>query len=1081
MMAVSEMVKHAFPPHIQRLGEQDMDFGAVYDFEIDAGLIRAFVDDADEHSTYEVEVDFGNPLSISSTCACDRFVRDGHCRHLWAMLRYADGVIRRKPKLLLSLMKTAAGLGLIHAPAGEKKSREKPPEPKKPDWQRRIEKLQANPYYQPALLHPHLPQPLPADRTIYYRFEVFVGEYGQEHDAHVTVCTRKQLKNGQYDDPKQLGNSDWWTASPDPADRAIRKLLVARGHSAFGGTDPTSGKAIPLSVHAFDPILKQICDTGRALVQTKELYAATDETRPLTWDADEPYELCIESYFADNQVHFIARVRRGDTSFDVDTLEGPIKREYLLANQTRLIRLRSAMSFNVFNAIRDAFPISAPAETARDILDHLLATTILPEIVPPAGLLEPLDRPLTPVLSISKHPHSPNDLRATVQFAYGDLQFDSTLNARSKILQLDGQDRLLNRRVRDEAAALQQLTELQLREESLSYRLAPKRLNEVVCALTRAGWKVQAEGKLYRSARSIDIRIESGIDWFDVHGKADFDGQHVAFPQILEALRKGENSVTLGDGSVGLMPEDWLRKYAGFNAAGEIEGDVVRFKPTQVMLLDAMLSQLPAVDFDRQFGAAREQLTTFEKVEAIDPDDTFVGTLRPYQREGLGWLHYLGKFNFGGCLADDMGLGKTIQVLALLESRRRAKSGPSLVVAPRSLMFNWKAEAEKFTPYMRVLDHSDPNRVKGTDHFQHYDLILTTYGLLRTDAAIFKDFEFDYAILDEAQAIKNATTASAKAARLLRARHRLVMTGTPIENHLGELWSLFDFLNPGMFGTNSGFKLLAGAGDAKEDRAIIARTIRPFILRRTKKQVATDLPDRIEQTLFCELDPKQRKVYDQLRDHYRAALLKSVDTVGINKSQIVILEALLRLRQAACSPAIIDPKHANVPSAKIDTLLDQVTEAIDEGHKVLVFSQFTSMLALVREKLSAAGIVHEYLDGQTRDRQARVERFQSDPKCQVFLISLKAGGVGLNLTAADYVFLLDPWWNPAAEAQAIDRTHRIGQHRTVMAYRLIARNTVEEKVLELQRTKRELADSIIGDGEKLSGAVTREDLALLLS
>ncbi|HEY7115431.1 MAG TPA: DEAD/DEAH box helicase, partial [Tepidisphaeraceae bacterium] len=336
---------------------------------------------------------------------------------------------------------------------------------------------------------------------------------------------------------------------------------------------------------------------------------------------------------------------------------------------------------------------------------------------------------------------------------------------------------------------------------------------------------------------------------------------------------------------------------------------------------------------------------------------------------------------------------------------------------------------------------------------------------------------------DEAQAIKNAASESAKAARLLKGRHRLALSGTPVQNHLGDLWSLFEFLNPGMLGTSSVLSMSGGASRAidGETRGILARALRPFILRRTKEQVAKDLPEKLEQTIYCELEPAQRKHYEELKNYYRANLLDLVAKQGMNKAKIQILEALLRLRQAACHPALIDKAKVAEPSAKLDTLLARLDEVVDEGHKALVFSQFTSFLAIVKKRLDKQKIKYEYLDGKTRDRQARVDRFQGDDKYRLFLISLKAGGVGLNLTAADYVFLLDPWWNPAVEAQAIDRTHRIGQTRQVFACRLIAKDTVEEKVLALQQSKRQLADAIINADNSLLTSLKREGLELLLS
>jgi SNF2 family DNA or RNA helicase len=480
-------------------------------------------------------------------------------------------------------------------------------------------------------------------------------------------------------------------------------------------------------------------------------------------------------------------------------------------------------------------------------------------------------------------------------------------------------------------------------------------------------------------------------------------------------------------------------------------------------------------------------LTTFAGVRAAGESETFKGRLRDYQREGLGWLQFLRQYSFGGCLADDMGLGKTVQVLALLDAATASR--PSLIVVPRSLIFNWKQEAARFTPRLRVLDHTGGERMDKWTDFKNYDVILTTYGTLRRDAPFIKEVHFDTVILDEAQAIKNANTDSAKAVRLLKADYRLALTGTPVENRLSDLWSIFEFLNPGLLGSASVFRSELGRKSGTEEDGLsdeesmrlLSKALRPFLLRRTKEQVARELPAKTEQTIYCELQAEQRRLYDELRDHYRNALLGRIDSIGIEKSRMQVLEALLRLRQAACHPGLIDKERTDQASAKLESLIPQIAELIEEGHKALVFSQFTSLLDIVRKRLAKEKIAYEYLDGRTRDREARVRKFQEDENCRLFLISLKAGGLGLNLTAAEYVFLLDPWWNPAIEAQAIDRTHRIGQSRHVFAYRLIARDTVEEKILDLQRTKRRLADAIITADNAVLAGLTRENLELLLS
>ncbi|WP_161602395.1 DEAD/DEAH box helicase [Tautonia marina] len=651
---------------------------------------------------------------------------------------------------------------------------------------------------------------------------------------------------------------------------------------------------------------------------------------------------------------------------------------------------------------------------------------------------------------------------------------------------------VIHRDVPAEQAAAIRLFEVGFREskdhlvDPGTLELPAKRLGLVVRELVAEGWQVEAEGEVIQPVGEFKLSVTSGIDWFELDGAVDFGGQSVPLPEVLAAARRGEDRITLADGSVGVLPEDWMKKYGMLVDLGTEKDGILRFGFAQASLLDALLASQPNVKVDEGFRRARKQLHEFEGVRALDAPEGFEGELRPYQREGLGWLDYLERFGFGGILADDMGLGKTIQVLALLQHRKVSEKaeGPALAVVPRSLVFNWLEEAAKFTPELRVLDYTGRGRPQMRETFDEYDLIVTTYGTVRTDAAELSKIEFDFVILDEAQSIKNATSQAAKACRLLKGKHKLAMSGTPIENHLGELWSIIEFLNPGMLGSATAFKGLTGASAGQDEgaRAGLAKALKPFILRRTKSQVVKDLPEKTEQTLYCTMEPAQRRIYEELKAHYRHALLRKGSS-DLNKSKIEVLEALLRLRQAACHPALINgEQYGEEPSAKLDMLLPQLAEVVDEGHKALVFSQFTTFLGLVKDALDQEGLTYEYLDGRTRNRAQRVERFQNDPDCPIFLISLKAGGLGLNLTAAEYVYLLDPWWNPAVEAQAIDRSHRIGQTHNVFAYRLICRDTVEQKIVDLQQQKRELADAILNaDNRSIIKSLSRDDLEFLLS
>lgn len=653
-------------------------------------------------------------------------------------------------------------------------------------------------------------------------------------------------------------------------------------------------------------------------------------------------------------------------------------------------------------------------------------------------------------------------------------------------------------------------------EPKLGHQILTENLKWAVVDLYKAGWEVQALDRTYRAGAALNVSTTSGIDWFEVSGEVRFGDASAKLPDLMEAIENNRGMVKLDDGSFGVLPEAWLTKYAGLfklaktgadnknqSKASGTHQDTLHIQHNQIGLLDALLETMPEVRFDKTVTDARKKLQGLGKVKAKKPTRAFKGKLRHYQEEGLGWMQALQQAGLNGCLADDMGLGKTVQVLAMFEARRAEKQKnakkkdaapipPSLLVVPTSLLDNWQRETQKFAPKINLLNFTGPNRKtpigkKSIDQYlKPYDVVLTTYGHLRTDAGMLSQMNFDYAVLDEAQAIKNEATTTAKAARIIRADHKLAVSGTPIENSLKELFSLFSFLNPGMLDDVGWGQRATGSSPSGTDmldveRKMLAKAVRPFILRRTKTQVAPELPDRTETTLFCELPTEQRKLYDDLREHYRIQLADQVNKVGLNRSKIQVLEALLRLRQAACHPALIDPKHADMPTAKFELLNQHLHEIMSENHKALVFSQFVGMLSIVREPFDAEGIPYAYLDGKTKDRQAEVDRFQNDPDTRLMLISLKAGGVGLNLTQAEYVFLLDPWWNPAAEAQAIDRAHRIGQSRHVMAYRLIAKNTVEEKVLELQNSKRDLADAIISADNSVIQNLSADDLQMLLS
>lgn len=835
-------------------------------------------------------------------------------------------------------------------------------------------------------------------------------------------------------------------------------------------------------------LLPAICASGRVRLAGDEERA----TDILAWDDGPPWELTLGIEADQDSATWRLKgwLVRGDERIPV---QAPVLLVPggLFVTATTISRFEDFDAFPWVGLLRRENGIEVPSGEEHDLVDRLLDMPALPRLELPDELklqevsLEP--KPTLLVHPPAKSRWQQDRLKGEVLFDYDGTAIRGS-SAQWAIVQRS-ENRCLIRHRELESEYWNQVQDagfrrlVDQRRGQHDVEIPARDLGSAVRTLMQQGWTVRAEGKRVRQPLDIQFQVQSGIDWFELHANIDFDGVRVGFPELLAALSRGDSTVVLDDGSLGILPEEWLRRYGLLAGLGVAEGDHLRFSTVQVGLLDALLSTQPSVDFDQRFLEIRDRLSRFEGVKPLSEAADFHGQLRPYQRDGLGWLQFLEEFQFGGCLADDMGLGKTIQMLAHfhLRRKRKGKKLPSLVVVPKSLMFNWRQECERFTPSLSVLEYSGLDRARLRDDFGKYDLILTTYGTLRRDVLSLKEQEFDYVVLDEAQAIKNSGSQVAKAARLLRSQHRVALSGTPIENHLGDLCSIFEFLNPSMLGRSSAFRLHAADPADRETRRILADGLRPLILRRTKQSVASELPEKLEQTIHCEMGPEQEALYNELRDHYRDSLLGLIDEQGMAKAKMHVLEALLRLRQAACHPALLHKGTADDPSAKLDALCPQLQELLDEGHKALVFSQFTSMLAIVRQHLDKQGIVYEYLDGQTRDRKERVERFQADPNCGVFLISLKAGGLGLNLTAADYVFILDPWWNPAVETQAIDRAHRVGQTRPVFAYRLICKGTVEEKIAELQQVKRELADAILEQDGSLLQNLTAEDLQQLLS
>jgi hypothetical protein len=1099
--------------------------GAVTHIERPDGIVQATV--SGEHE-YEVRIEpHGSRLGAS--CTCPHFIDHFQiCKHVWAVILLAEkrGIPLIEPGPApadLSLEPIdlddtfddeddAAEAEDVRPWSPPLRTRTHPPPARAvPIWQQQLERIAA------------APQPVPGASPAAAPLREGQLLYVLDIDASlgggvlvVELMTRDRKANGEWGKPRPARvSSREIHMLPHGPDRAVlERLLGARPHydgsPGYDGYGELSRFRLQ-GVLALE-ILPTLCADERCWARIPAEPTSSPAPAPARWSRGR-WELPRQKPAPPTYLplhldegprwRFLVSIRRDDDAA-VYRIDGEFRRDEermglsdplltladgLLITKSRIARLDHNGADGWLVTLRQAGTMTVPLDSRPALLDALLAQAPHLAEAPPDLRINVEDVRPTPALKLTPSRTRPDRLLSQLLFDYGGLQVSSTMP--SLIVRSTDATRVVRPDRPAERACMQRLHDLGFRHEwagelgEPATQVSTHVLPRVVRTLLAEGWQVEASGVRYRQPSKVAIAVSSGIDWFDLDGHVGYGGDRVALPALLAAARSGDGFVTLDDGSMGLLPEEWLRKHATLASLGTADGDRLRFRSSQVALLDALLATQPEATVDETFAHARRQLIAFDGIAAADPPATFCGALRGYQREGLGWLLFLRRFGFGGCLADDMGLGKTVMVLALL-AHRHAEPGeaprrPALIVAPRSLVFNWRQEAARFTPHLRVLDYTGTVRASQRDSIAGHDIVLTTYGTLRRDAAHLAAIPFEYVVLDESQAIKNAASASAKATRLLTAPHRLALSGTPIENHLGELWSLFEFLNPGLLGSASVFERAGGRRLDEGTVTLLSRGLRPFILRRTKQQVAPELPAKTEQTLYCELERPQRALYDELRDHYRRTLLAGVNGKGLGRAKLQVLEALLRLRQAACHPGLVDGTRTGEASAKLDVLIPHVVQAVEEGHKTLVFSQFTSLLAILRARLDADGIGYEYLDGRTRDRESTVERFQTDPECRLFLISLKAGGVGLNLTAAEYVFLLDPWWNPAVEAQAIDRAHRIGQERHVFAYRLIARDTVEERVLELQQSKRTLADAILSADGSLIRDLRREDLELLLS
>jgi len=629
---------------------------------------------------------------------------------------------------------------------------------------------------------------------------------------------------------------------------------------------------------------------------------------------------------------------------------------------------------------------------------------------------------------------------------------------------------------------------------------AVKFTNDHFDFLEESGLNVQQRLDRQYFLASVDLEVESSEkeDWFDVHAKVRFGDFTIPFTQLRDHILENNRLFRLPDDSWAVIPAEWFARYRAVFEFGKVEGDMLRVHKQHFSQVDDAMRKKHASTISHL-----EKLNRMEGLPDVPLPRGLRVQLRSYQAEGFSWIWFLQENGFGGCLADDMGLGKTLQAIAVLQLNKEKRvalthedtpekgqlslfrsseeTPTSLVVVPASIIQNWENEIHRFAPSMKVITHAGINRKRDTSDFRYSDVIISSYHTVRQDIEFLRQYEFLYVILDESQMIKNPHSKLYRAMIELQAKHKLVVTGTPIENSLTDLWSQINFVNEGLLGSLNFFKKQFVKSiekkKNKDQEQRLKELINPFILRRTKREVAKELPPLYEQYRFCSMTEEQKRVYEEEKSTVRNSLLENLEEIGLERSTMMVLKALTRLRQISNHPAMVDDEY-EYDSGKYEEVFRNMESVVMEDHKVLVFSSFVKHLDLYARHLDELGWKYARLTGSTRDRPAQVEMFQEDPECRIFLISLKAGGVGLNLTAAEYVFILDPWWNPAAEMQALNRAHRIGQDKNVFVYRFISNNTVEEKIQRLQEKKSELAKTFVTSNNPLRNMKKEEILDL---
>jgi SNF2 family DNA or RNA helicase len=823
----------------------------------------------------------------------------------------------------------------------------------------------------------------------------------------------------------------------------------------------------------------QVFTALKLLAPTQKLYC---QGKQLVVDLFGKTELYYEGIpLNNNQLEIKGRLRWRETDIALSECEaiGPGKPHHWFVRGLSLKMIHTSINWRRLQELKQA-PLLLEGGAKQTFLDDLDPEDLdSPQLIVKEGSLkEALQSTIPyPILQLKDRWGACADL----WMDYGQGHLVAIHDPRPIIK--DDQDKLIFKRQLDAEANWEKdllETDFIKKEVGSAHYYCPlDRIAKSLTFLLEVGWQIQdwQKRRVIKQTHA-QLQLDDHIQTIAVKGNIRYDHYEADVAQVVGAFNRREHFIQLSSDAVGLLaldaPQQALQDLVQESEwiAGEVHIKKTRFGALEPLWKYA--SSSPSLN------ELQEKWQNFKAIQEFLPSPAFQGKLRPYQQQGVNWLAFLREYGFHGILADEMGLGKTVQILAFLS--RLPRGSLHLVVMPTSLLFNWHNEIHQFLPQLACRIHQGAQRAKNREELQKADIILTSYTTLRLDLPLLQSLAYSCLILDEAQIIKNANTQTAQAVCQLNAQLRLCLTGTPVENHLQELWSHFHFLMPDLFGSQEQFD--ADVQAAKVDRRYLERIkkkVAPFMLRRRKQEVAADLPPRLEQIVWIEMSEEQRKFYDQLLAGFKSGLFKKVEKEGMGKHRLEVLEAILRLRQVCCHPLLVSSliEHAIPTSAKFDALLQDLETIVEEGHKVLVYSQFTSMLHLMAQAAKERSWSYGYLDGSTKNRGEVVTRFQEDSSQLLFFISLKAGGVGLNLTAADYVYLYDPWWNEAVEEQAINRAHRIGRQDSVIAKRFIITESVEEKMMKLKATKQLMIDDLL-EAETLATHLTIEDLRFLL-